>query len=275
MKTKKITFIGAGNMARALIVGLISAGYHPEHLTASNPPNEALEAFREQFNINLVHDNCVAVQNADIVVLSVKPRVLPLVCKELKDTLIRKKPLVISIAAGVSSALLSRWLDPSLSIIRTMPNTPAAVSAGATGLFANDNTTDDQKDCGEALFRAVGVTVWVDDEDKMDLITALSGSGPAYYFLMLEAMEEAAMQMGLNEQDARLLSLQTILGAARMSMESQHDAKALRHLVTSPNGTTDAAIQVFEEAKFKKIVGDAMQAAFQRSQLLAKEIEKE
>lgn len=275
MEMKKITFVGAGNMARALIVGLISMGYSPENLTASNPSIEELSSFQQQFGLRLLEDNREAIQDADIVVLSVKSKVLPKVCRELKEILIQKKPLIISIAAGVTTALLTRWLDPALSIVRAMPNTPSAVSAGATGLFMNDVTTDKQKDLAEALFRAVGVTVWVDDEKELDLITAVSGSGPAYYFLMMEAMEDAAQRMGLKIESARLLSLQTMLGAARMAMESQHDVSELRRSVTSPHGTTEAAITVFENGKIKQLFEKAMQAAFHRAQEMAHEMEKE
>ena len=275
METKNITFIGAGNMARALMVGLLSMGYAPDKLTASNPRIEELQAFQQQFGIHLLEDNCEAASNADIVVLAVKPKVLPQVCEELKETLIKNKSLVISIAAGIPAPTLSEWLDPSLAIVRAMPNTPVAVSAGATGLFANDQVSEEQKNMAEALFRAVGVTVWADAEKEMDLITAVSGSGPAYYFLVMEAMQEAAQRMGLREESARLLSLQTVLGAARMAMESQHDVSELRRSVTSPNGTTEAAIRVFENGNIKQLFGDAMEAAFQRAQELAEEIKKE
>lgn len=274
METKNITFIGAGNMARALIVGLVSVGYSPEKLTASNPPNDELHSFQQQFGIHLLDDNREAVQSADIVILAVKPNTLLSVCKELRDLIIQKRPLIISIAAGVSTDTLSRYLDPSLSIVRAMPNIPAAVSAGATGLFSNERTTSEQRNQAEALFRAVGITVWVDHEKEMDLITAISGSGPAYYFLMMEAMQETAQRMGLASESARLLSLQTVLGAARMAMESQHDVSELRRSVTSPNGTTAAAIRVFEKGKLKQLFDDAVSAAFQRAQELAKEIEK-
>ena len=272
---KNITFVGAGNMARALIVGLIAIGYPPEKLIASNPDIEKLKSFQEQFGIYLLNDNCEAIKEADIVVLAVKPNVLPKVCEEIKAVVLQKKPLVISIAAGVPMQALSRWLDPTISIVRAMPNTPAAVSAGATGLFANDKTTDKQKDEAEALFRAVGVTVWAGVEKQMDLITAVSGSGPAYYFLVMEAMQEAAHRMGLSEESARLLSLQTVLGAARMAMESQHDVSQLRRSVTSPDGTTEAAIRVFENGNIKDLFEKAVRAAFQRAQELVQQIEKE
>lgn len=275
MKAKKITFVGAGNMARALIVGLLGTGYPAECLTASNPPNPALDAFQQQFGIQLVSDNCAAIKDADVIVLCVKPKVLPEVCQEIKAIVSDSNALVISVAAGITVDHLSQWLSPSLPIIRSMPNTPAAVSAGATGLFANENTTEAQKDLAEELFRAVGVTVWVEEEDKLNLITAASGSGPAYYFLMIEAMEEAAMDLGLTEKDARLLSLQTVLGAAKMAMESMHDVHELRASVTSPNGTTEAAISAFEKAGFKQIVKDAVSSALERSRELAQEIKKE
>lgn len=262
-------------MARALMLGLIAVGYSPTKLTASNPPNDELQVFQQQFGIRLVHDNCEAVQGADIVILAVKPNVLPQVCKEIKDRIIRTQPLIISIAAGVTTRALSRYLGSSLAMIRAMPNTPAAVSAGATGLFSNEKTTTEQKNQAEALFRAVGITVWVDNENEMDLITAVSGSGPAYYFLMMEAMQETAQRMGLKSKSARLLSLQTVLGAARLAMESQHDVSELRRSVTSPHGTTEAAIRVFEQGKLKQLFEDAVGAAFRRARELAQEIEKE
>lgn len=275
METKNITFVGAGNMARAIIVGLLGMGYAPEKLTVSNPSKEKLDVFQQSFGVNVTSDNHEAVQDADVVVLSVKPHILPRVCEELKASFLKNQPLIISIAAGISTELLFRWLDPSLPIIRAMPNTPAAVSAGATGLFAADEVNDEQKDQAEALFRAVGVTVWVDTERHIDLITAISGSGPAYYFFVMEAMQETAARLGLSAEDARLLSLQTVLGAARMAMESQHDVSELRRSVTSPNGTTEAAIHVFESGNLKQLFNDAIQAAFDRAQTLAAEIEEE
>ena len=274
MTVKSITFIGAGNMARALIVGLISMDYPPEKITASNPRLEELESFQRQFGIHLLTDNCAAINGADVVVLAVKPNVLPIVSEEIREALLQTRPLVISILAGTSIKALSQWLAPRLSIVRAMPNTPVAVSAGATGLFANEHTTSEQKNEAEAFFRAVGVTVWVDSEKEMDLITAVSGSGPAYYFLVMEAIQEAAHQMGLAEETARLLSLQTVLGAARMAMESQHDVSALRRSVTSPHGTTEAAIRTFEKGHIRQLCKDAVQAAFERAQVLTQETEK-
>lgn len=275
METKNITFIGAGNMARALIMGLIATGYPAEHITASNPPNDALDAFQQQFGINLLHDNHEAVRNADVVVLSIKQNVLHGVCEEIKDVLVNNKPLVVSVIAGVTTQLLSQWLGELLPIVRTMPNTPTAVLAGATGLFATDATSEKQKELAEALFRAVGITVWVDDEEKMDLITAISGSGPAYYFLMIEAIQEEAIRMGLPEKDARLLCLQTILGAARMALESQHDVRELRRSITSPKGTTEAAIKTLEEGSLRSLLEKAIHAAYERAQSLSEDIRKE
>lgn len=275
MAVKNITFIGAGNMARAIIVGLISMNYPPEKITASNPQIDKLHSFQEKFGIHLLQDNCEAIQGADVVVLAVKPTTLPMVCKEIKAAALKNHPLIISIAAGINTQILSQWLDSSLSIVRAMPNTPAAVSAAATGLFATSNTTQEQKDQAEALFRSVGVTVWADEEKEMDLINAVSGSGPAYYFLMMEAMQEVAEEMGLAKESARLLSLQTVLGAARLAMESQHDISELRRSVTSPYGTTEAALRVFQKGNIKALFEEAMQAAFQRAQELAQEIEKE
>jgi pyrroline-5-carboxylate reductase len=269
MKTNNITFIGAGNMSRALVAGLVAMGYAKEKITVSNPSQQKLDFFQQQFGVQVTSDNATAIAQADIVVFAVKPGVVPTVCQELKADLMARRPLIISMASGVTTDSFATWLDGSLALVRAMPNTPAAVGAGATGLFANAQTSEAACSQAEALFRSVGVTVWVNQEIEIDMVTAISGSGPAYYFLVIEAMQEAAVKMGLSQEAARLLSLQTVLGAAKMAMETQVDVRELRRSVTSPNGTTEAAIAVLEQGHLKSLFEDAMQAAFQRAQQLA------
>lgn len=274
MKNTNIAFIGAGNMARALVVGLISTGYPAKNIYVSNPSSEKLHFLQEKFGINVSQSNREMAEKADVIVFAVKPLTTPTVCNELKDIIAERKPLLISVITGVSVAKIEEWVDGKPSVVHAMPNTPAAVSAGATGLFANAHTTDEEKDLAEMLFRSVGVAVWLEDENQIDLVIALSGSGPAYYFLFMEAMQEAAQSMGLSHDVARLLTSQTVLGAARMAMETEGGVLQLRESVTSPNGTTEAAINVFEAGNIRRIIADAMQAACNRSKALAAELEK-
>lgn len=274
MNETKIALIGVGNMGRALIVSLIAAGYSADKLYISNPSPEKLQLLKEKFGVHTTQNNADAAQQADLIVFAVKPQTMPIVCKELKDIIAKNKPLVVSIAASISTTLMETWLGNKPAIVRAMPNTPAAVNAGATGLFANAYAQGEQKDMAEMLFRSMGVAVWLDNEDQIDLVTAISGSGPAYYFLFMEAMQQAAESMGLSGDTARLLTSQTALGAVRMAMETPQNIMQLRESVTSPNGTTEAAIKVFEAGNIRKLVATAMQAACDRSKEIAAEIEK-
>ncbi len=180
-----------------------------------------------------------------------------------------QQPLVISIAAGIRTPDLARWLGADTAIVRAMPNTPALVQSGATGLFANAHVRDQQRDLAETILRAVGLTLWVEQEDQLDLVTALSGSGPAYFFLVMEALQEAASKLGLPAETARLLALQTAFGASRMALESDEDAAALRQRVTSPGGTTEQALRVLEEGGLRNLMEQALTAAARRSRELA------
>ncbi len=271
MENTNITFIGAGNIGRALMVGLISTGTSAEKITVSNPSTEKLQWLQEHLNVQTTQDNIDAVKNADIVVLAVKPSVMPVVCKELKAVITERSPLIISVASGITTQMIEAWFGANPAIVRAMPNTPAAVSAGATGLYANDFATEEQKELAESLFRAVGISVWLDKEALIDSVIAVSGSGPAYCFLFMEAMQQAAQSMGLDENVARLLTSQTVLGAARMAMETEQNVMQLRESVTSPNGTTEAAINVFEAGNIRQLIVDAMQAARNRSEEMAAE----
>lgn len=268
----KICFIGAGNMAQSLIGGLIASGYEKQHILATDPNEDIQALMTEQFGIDCDSDNQQAISQADIVVLAVKPQVLKNVCLSIQDSVQAKQPLIISVAAGIQCQDIDAWLGKDLAIVRTMPNTPALIQTGATGLFANSKVSNEQQSQAEHIMRAAGITLWVTDEQQLDTVTALSGSGPAYYFLFMEAMEQAAVQMGLDEKTAHLLTMQTALGAAKMVMESRQDCATLRQKVTSPNGTTEKAILSFEADGLRQTVAKAMQQAQARAAELAKEL---
>lgn len=267
-----ICFIGAGNMAKSLIGGLIASGYKKSHIIATDPTAVQRDAMVQNFGINCMADNNEAIAQADIVVLAVKPQLLQTVCSEIKTSIQAKPTLVISVAAGIRSQDINHWLGDNVAIVRTMPNTPAFIQTGATGLFANDLTSESQKSHAEHILRAAGITIWVNEESQLDAVTALSGSGPAYYFLFMEAMEDTAQKLGLDAKTAHLLTMQTALGAAKMVMESQQDCATLRRNVTSPNGTTERAIQSFENANIRQTIENAMRAAHQRAGELADEL---
>jgi len=272
MTDMNLTFIGGGNMASSLIGGLIADGWNPATIQVADRDEQQLQRLEARFGIATTTDNRVAASSADIIVLAVKPQVMKEVAMDLAETIARHRPLVISIAAGVRESALRKWLGAGTTIVRTMPNTPALVQSGATVLYANAAVTEDQRSIAESIMRAVGLALWVEDEDKLDAVTALSGSGPAYFFLFMEALQAAGCKLGLPEDTARLLALQTAFGAAKMALESPEDAAALRRRVTSPGGTTERAISVFQKNGFEDLVEKAMQAAAGRSRELAEEI---
>jgi len=272
MKNQTLGFIGAGNMASSLIGGLISDGYPAENIFVSDVDAAKLKDLATRFGIHTFEDNRAVVERSRTVVLAVKPQILEGVAREIAAAVQQAGPLIISIAAGVREADLDRWLGGGASIVRCMPNTPALVNAGATALHANDRAGPDHKSAAEAIVRAVGIAVWVEREDLLDLVTALSGSGPAYFFLFMEAMEDAAAEMGLDKPTARLLTQQTALGAARIAIESEDGPAELRRRVTSPGGTTEKAIDVFERGSLRSLVRDAMKAANARAAELSKQL---
>ncbi len=272
--TNTITFIGGGNMAASLISGLVADGYDPKYILTSDPDGEKLANLAARYGIRTTDDNVSAVEQADILVLAVKPQMLHEVASNLRAALTRRQPLVISIAAGVREAALREWLGDDLPLVRTMPNTPAMIQSGATVLHAAPGVSDKQKDLAENILRAVGLTQWVEDEALMDAVTALSGSGPAYLFLVMEAMEAAARELGLPAETARLLTLQTALGASRMAMESRTPPSELRRQVTSPGGTTERAITALEEGGLRELFEKALTSARDRSRELSSIIGK-
>ncbi|MCK8516649.1 pyrroline-5-carboxylate reductase [Methylonatrum kenyense] len=271
MEQAEISFIGGGNMARSLIGGLLADGLGADAIRVAEPDAGRRQALGADFGITTVEDNMQAAQNADVVVLAVKPQVMRQVADELAHTIGDGSILVLSIAAGLRAQDLTRWLGPDAAVVRAMPNTPSLVRAGATGLFANANVSDSQRSLAESLMRAVGLTCWVDNEQQLDAVTAVSGSGPAYFFLLMEMIESAGIELGLEPETARLLTIETAIGAARMALESDHDPQTLRRLVTSPGGTTEAAINSLEDADIRALLKRAVTAAANRADELGQQ----
>ncbi|WP_336166128.1 pyrroline-5-carboxylate reductase [Acinetobacter sp. 161(2023)] len=263
-----ICFIGGGNMAQALIGGLVSRGLPPTRITVSDPVEQIRQLLQEK-EVHVAQDNVAAIQNADVVVLAVKPQVLATVLRPLKGLLSDK--LVISIIAGAEIQTISNLID-SDRIVRVMPNTPALVQTGAHGIYANDVVGASDRELTSQILAATGLTIWVNSEAQIDAVTAVSGSGPAYFFYLMESMIRAGKNLGLDEKVATALTLQTALGAAQMAITSSNTPSELRKNVTSPNGTTQAALEVFDRAQISQNIQSALAAAQKRSQELAQEL---
>ena len=261
---RDIAFIGGGNMARSLVGGLLARGWGASRIHVSDPFAGTRDALAADFGVGVHAVNLEAACRAAVWVLAVKPQMMHSVAASLAELAQRQRPLLVSIAAGITSAQLERWFGGGLAVVRTMPNTPSLLGAGATGLYANAQVSAAQRAFVEELLAAAGITCWVGDEALMDTVTALSGSGPAYVFLLAEAMQAAAEAQGMAPEVARQLTLQTVHGAARMLLESGEDAAALRRRVTSPDGTTQAALESFEAAGFREVVARAIAAATRR-----------
>ena len=267
-----IGFIGGGNMARSIIGGLIADTSLNLSIQVSDHSKETLEKLKTDFSIIPASSNQALVDQCDVIVLSVKPQVMKSVLTELDAS--NSKAVYLSIAAGLKINSLTKWLGSDVAVIRSMPNTPALVQAGATGLYANKLVSSEQKDFADIIMKAIGIALWIDSEDLLDSVTALSGSGPAYYFLVMEAMQAAAETLGLDAKTARQLTEQTALGAAKLASQSDEELSTLRQRVTSPGGTTERAIDTLMENQLPKIFGKAMQAAYDRSKELAIELDK-
>lgn len=269
MKQHTIGFIGAGNMTRSLAGGLLNNGWGQDKLVLSDPNLEQRQAVMEALGLVVFEHNQEVVARAQVLILAVKPQSLRTLAVDMAAAVQKAQPLVISIAAGIRVADIQRWLGGNLPVIRVMPNTPALVGAGVAGLYANALVSDAQRDIAESILRAVGTTVWLKDEALMDVVTAVSGSGPAYFLLVIEALEQAAIAHGLDHASARLLAIETAYGAAKMALEGGDEPATLRARVTSPGGTTEQAIKVLEDAGIMALFHDAVGAAVRRSRELA------
>jgi pyrroline-5-carboxylate reductase len=270
MIQRSIAFIGGGNMARSIIGGLIAGGWPQDKFWVADPdPAQRQLLLAQHPALHATEDNAQAAKKAAILLMAVKPQVLQSVAQALSATVQAYKPLIVSIAAGIRVADLERWLGGELAVVRCMPNTPALVQAAATGLYANKHVTCEQRTIAEAILGAVGITVWVEDERQLDAVTALSGSGPAYFLLVMEAMERSGIELGLTPEIARRLTLQTAFGTAKLALDSRDDAATLRARVTSKGGTTERAIAELESGELRRLFACALAAAAHRAQELA------
>ena len=276
MRNNRLSFIGGGNMARSLIGGLLQNDWPADQIFVSDPDPEQA-ARLHQIHPAIMHssDNLSAAKLADVVIFAVKPQVLQIIAREIADTVQKQKPLIVSIAAGIHSADIDRWLGMNLPIVRCMPNTPALVQSGATGLYANPHVSKPQKELTEQLLRSVGITVWLDDEKQLDTVTALSGSGPAYFFLVIEALQMAAERLGLSSETARILGIETAFGAAKLALESNDSVSILRQRVTSKGGTTERALQILEDGGLQDLFYNAVKGAEERAEELAEQLGKD
>ncbi len=262
---KTIGFVGGGNMAASIIGGLVSSGFSPDSIFVTDLDQVKLQKLQQDFGICPVSSNDELVEKSSCVVLSVKPQVFKAVLQDMLEAVQLHKPLVVSIAAGIREKEISRWLGGDLAIVRTMPNTPALVRAGVTGMYANIKVSQKQRDFADNILSAVGSTVWLQEEEQLDAVTAISGSGPAYFFLVMEAMENAAKELGVDEQTARQLVLQTAFGAAKMAAQSDDSPTTLRKKVTSPGGTTEQGVLALENGGIRSAFASALKAAKRRS----------
>jgi pyrroline-5-carboxylate reductase len=265
MTKATIAIIGAGHMGISLLGGLIANGYPANNILLADPSSEKLQQAKQQFNIHITIHNALAIKTADVIIFAVKPDIVFSVAKELATIIQERKPLIISVAAGISEKNIQHHLGGNIPIVRSMPNTPALIGCGATALYANHFLSAQQRSLAESILRSVGIVVWIKEEKQMDAVTALSGSGPAYFYLLIEAMQNAGKKLGLPDETASLLTLQTAYGAARLALESEKSATQLREQAMTPGGTTEQAVRVFEEQHFRDIVEKALEAAANRA----------
>ncbi|WP_421867492.1 pyrroline-5-carboxylate reductase [Motiliproteus sp.] len=265
-------FIGGGNMAQAIIGGLVNQGYPAQQIWVADPTQQQLDKLAEQWPINTTTDNNRVAGESEVLMLAVKPQVMKVVTEALREALAASPALVISIAAGIPVASLERWLGAETALVRCMPNTPALVMTGASGLYANAKVTQVQRQQAEQMMAAIGIAQWVEREDLIDAVIAVSGSGPAYYFMMMEAMIEAGIKQGLSREVSTELTLQTALGAAKMAQASDVDPAELRRRVCSPNGTTERAVQRFQQGGLPELVEQAMVDCADRAREMAVEL---
>jgi len=267
----RIAFIGGGHMATSLVGGLRARGVDADSIVVADPLPERLARLRGQFGVRVTEDNAAAVRDAEVVVLAVKPQEMARVALGIAAETAARRRLVISVAAGIRLQDLRRWLGPGVPLVRTMPNRPALIGAGITALYAGGEVTGEERRQVEGILAACGATVWVEEERQIDVVTAVSGSGPAYFFLLVEALEEAGIALGLAPATARRLATETARGAGRMAAESAEPPRELRAQVTSKGGTTAAALDVLEAAGVRAIFAAAVTAAARRSAELARQ----
>ena len=265
-----IVFIGGGNMGQALVTGLLDSGWSADNITIVDNDQAMTTKLNEKFpHCHIYSQSEAALNLADVVVLAVKPQVMQTVCEQIAAQCQIKRPLIISIAAGILIDNIDRWLGGELPIIRCMPNTPALVQAGVSGLYATEEVSKEQQEIADKIIGSVGTTCWLETESLLDAVTALSGSGPAYFFYLIEAMIETGEKLGLSKTQARDLTVATAAGAAKLIKKSGKSPQDLRLAVTSKGGTTEAAINSLQQHKMKNIINTAIRKAAEKSKLLA------
>lgn len=270
---KTVGFIGAGNIAQSIIGGMIKQDWQASQIIASAPSQKTRASINNQFGVAGSGSN-LEVAKADIVVLCVKPHLIKAVLVEIASALKERQSLLISVAAGVTMSHLNQWVDAPQAIIRSMPNTPSLIGVGACGLFANSKVTSQQKITAQSIFQSVGIVEWVEQEELINTIIAISGSGPAYYFLFMEAMKDAGVILGLTPEIAERLTIQTALGAAKMAILRDANVTQLRQKVCSPGGTTEQAIRTFQNGGLAELVKQSMESAVKKAQKMAEELSK-
>lgn len=267
----KVAFIGAGNMNSAIILGLINNGFSAQDIIVSNPSPQKRQQLAKEHGINETASNIEAAQFADVIVLGVKPHFIESVCQEISNEINAQEKCFISVAAGTTIAQIQAALKSESSVIRVMPNTPSQLGLGVSGAFASKQVTKEQEQFADQLMQATGIVKWLQSESEIDYITAISGSGPAYFFLFMEAMATEAVRLGFSEQDAREIIQQTALGAANMVVKNDIPIAQLRENVTSKGGTTQAALKAFTDGDLPHLVSNAMQAAIARAKEMAQQ----
>lgn len=267
-----IVFIGGGNMATSLISGLVQSGWSGDQITVVDRNADKRQSLAEQYGVQTAEAATPDVLAADAWVLAVKPQVMGETVRALAEQIGTRRPLVLSVAAGISLAALRQWLGHDIALVRSMPNTPSLLGVGATGLYADDSVSADQRQLADDIMKTAGITTWVEREALIDAVIATSGSGPAYFFAFMEAMQQGAMDLGLSADQARELVLQTALGAARMAIESGDDPATLRAKVTSKGGTTAEALKHFSDGELDSLVAGAMAASAHRADELARQL---
>lgn len=269
----RIRFVGAGNMAASLMGGLISKGITASQITASDPGQNQRDYIEKQFQIQTFDDNNAHFGMPDMVIIAVKPQIMKQVLADVADNIQHTHPLVISVAAGITTDQIAQWLGLDLPIVRAMPNTPALIGQGAIGMYANQLVTKEQLQMTEQVMDAVGTSIWVTEEGNIDAVTALSGSGPAYFFMFMQYLQQAGQKLGLSETNAALLAKKTAIGSALLAERSPESLQQLKDRVTSPNGTTAAALDSFEASHIEQVIEQALTAANNRSISLSKEFD--
>lgn len=266
-----LALVGGGNMAASLIGGLIARGMPAGQIVVADRVPAQLEALQQRFGIRIAPTNQAAAQDADVIIFAVKPQDLAAVASEIRTAVVARQPLLISIAAGIRAGDIQTWAG-GVPVVRCMPNRPALQGCGMTALYATHEVPAHRRELAQQMLSAVGATLWVEHEAEMDAVTAVSGSGPAYFFLLIEVLEQAGRSLGLSAEVSRKLAVETAYGAGSMAREASEPPASLRQQVTSKGGTTEAALQHLEAHDFRGLIIEAVSAAARRSAQLAEEL---